>query len=72
MNFVMPSTIDIPDRDEQALLNWLMGMMTAPSEPALPEVDDSTAEPRPDAHRSAPRRARWRGASTMTRAPAAS
>ncbi len=70
MNFVMPSTIDIPDHDERALSSWFVGMMTDEAEPASPEVDDSTAEPLPYA-RSVPRRARWHGASTMTRVPAA-
>lgn len=71
MNFVMPSTGEIPDRDERELARWLVGMMTAPTEVATAETDDSTAEPLPYARRSGPRRARWRGASTMTRVPAA-
>jgi hypothetical protein len=70
MNFVMPSTTDIPDRDERELSSWLVGMMTAPAEVATPEVDDSTAA-LPYARRSGPRRARWRGANTMTRVPTA-
>jgi len=73
MNFVMPSTIEIPDSEERELAGWLAEMMAAPAEeaatPAAP--DDSTAEPLPYARRSGPRRARWRGAGTMTRVPAA-
>jgi hypothetical protein len=71
MNFLMPSTLDIPDADERALSGWLVDMMTTPAEPAGVEDDSSTAEPLPYARRSAPRRARWRGSSTMTRVPAA-
>jgi hypothetical protein len=72
MNFVMPSIIELPSNDERELSSWLVGMMTTAAEAAPPEVDDSTAEPLPYARRSGPRRARWRGASTMSRVSAAS
>lgn len=73
MNFVMPSTADVPDSEERELASWLVGMMAAPTaEAATPfPHDDSTAEPLPYTRRSGPRRGRWRGASTMTRIPAA-
>lgn len=73
MNFVMPSTTGVPDSEERELAAWLVGMMAVPTAetvaPAAP--DDSTAEPPPYTRRSGPRHARWRGASTMTRVPAA-
>ncbi len=73
MNFVMPSTAEVPDREERELAGWLVGMMAAPTaEAATPAAPgDSTAEALPYSRRSGPRRGRWRGASTMTRVPAA-
>jgi hypothetical protein len=71
-NFVLPSTADIPDAQDRELASWFGKMMAAPTTAPTPTVpDDSTAEPLPYTRRSAPRRARWRGASTMTRAPSA-
>lgn len=71
MNFVMPSTVDIPDAQDRELASWLRNMMTpAPISVAAP--DDGAAEHLPYSRQSAPRRARWRGASTMTRVPSAS
>lgn len=71
MSFLMPSTVEVPDADERELSRWFTNMLTAPNEPAVAERDDSTAEALPYARPGAPRRARWRGASTMARVPPA-
>ncbi len=72
MNFVLPSTVDIPDAQDRELASWFSKMMAAPTAaPTSTLSDDSTAERLPYSRRSAPRRAGWRGASTVTRVPAA-
>lgn len=69
MNFVMPSTATVPDAEDRALASWFSAMMTPVAEKATVAAtpDDSTPEHLPYSRQSAPRRARWRGASTMTR-----
>lgn len=72
LDFVMPSTADIPDTQDRALAAWFKTMMMPAAEPvAVTTSDDSTADQLPYGRSSAPRPSRWRGASTMTRVPAA-
>lgn len=70
LDYVMPLEA-IPDKRDLELAGWL-AEMRAPAAPAEPVVrDDGHHDPLPYRRRSAPRAARWRGAGTMTRLPAA-
>jgi hypothetical protein len=72
MNFVMPSTTNIADTEDRALAAWFKEAMMPTTEPVtVATSDESTAEHLPYSRRSARRQAHWRGASTMTRVPAA-
>ena len=68
LGYVMPVE-NTPDDEDRAIANWFESM-AAPAVTAMAvEPDVSHHEPLPY-RRSAPRRARWHGSSTMTRLPA--
>jgi len=70
MDYVMPLET-IPDKQDMELAGWFAEMMGPAKAPAPAVEEVSHHEPLPYRRRSAPRNARWRGASTMTRLPAA-
>lgn len=69
LDYVMPLK-NIPDAKDRQLSEWFTAMMAPATEPVVAEPDVSHHEELPYRRRSAPRRAKWHGASSMTRLPA--
>lgn len=65
LGYVMPLETTV-DKDERELANWFAEMASPPATPVVAEAEVSHHDPLPY-RRSKPRRARWHGASTMTR-----
>jgi hypothetical protein len=69
-DYVMPLETT-PDKEDRELADWFTTMMEPAAQPVAAVVAEPSHHERLPYTRSSPRRARWHGASTMTRLPAA-